>query len=184
MEILNQLISDLEKQMKDSLDYLSISFSKIRAGKASVKILDGIKIDYYGTQTPLSQASNISTPDSSTIKIQPWDKSILDLIQKEIISSNLGLNPVKNEDSLIINIPTLTEERRKELVKQAKFENENTKISIRNIRRKGNDDLKKHSDFSKDLISDFENKIQKLTDLYISKSDDLFKIKESDIMTV
>ena len=112
MEILNQLISDLEKQMKDSLDYLSISFSKIRAGKASVKILDGIKIDYYGTQTPLSQASNISTPDSSTIKIQPWDKSILDLIQKQIISSNLGLNPVNNEDNLIINIPALTEERR------------------------------------------------------------------------
>tara|TARA_B100000579_G_scaffold395839_1_gene374173 strand:- start:46 stop:600 length:555 start_codon:yes stop_codon:yes gene_type:complete len=184
MEELNDIIFDIEKQMKESIDYLSVSFSKIRAGKASVKILDGIKIDYYGNQTPLSQVSNISTPDGSTINIQPWDKGLLDQIQKEILSSNLGLNPINNGENLIINIPPLTEDRRKELVKQAKSENENTKISIRNIRRKGNDDLKKHSDLSKDLISSFEQKIQDLTDSYIKKSDELLRLKESDIMTV
>lgn len=182
-----QLILDItEDQMKTSIDHLELVLSKIRAGKAHPQMLSSIKVDYYGTLTPLSQMSNINTPDAQTLSVQPFDKSVISDIEKVILESDLGLNPVNNGDLLIINVPSLTEERRKELVKQVKSEIENCKISIRMSRQKSNEEIKQtsKSGTSEDIIRDAESKVQDLTNRYITLIDQYFLDKEKDIMTL
>lgn len=147
-------------------------------------MLDNVSIDYYGSLTPLGQSSNINTPDARTITVQPWDKTMLEVMDKAILDSNLGFTPMNNGEMLIINIPPLTEERRRDLAKKAKSESENAKISIRNARKDANDELKKIDSVSEDLIKDAEDQIQKLTNEFTSKVDATYSVKEVEIMTV
>lgn len=180
------VLKDTRKQMKNTLKHLEQELQHIRAGKASPDMLDGIKVDAYGTQMPLNQISSISTPDPRTIVIQPWDKSTIEPIEKAIMAANLGFNP-QNDGSLIrINVPALTEERRKELVKKAKEVTENAKISFRSIRKTGNDEAKKleKQGVAEDETKRLENDIQKATDEFTQKANELLEAKENDIMTV
>ena len=172
--------------MENAILHLEKELQKFRAGKASPDMLDGIKIDYYGTISPLNQVANVSTPDPKQIIVQPWDKSLLGLIEKDILSANLGFNPVNNGEVLRIIVPALTEERRKNLVKQVKNEAENSKISIRNIRRSANDQGKKlkNEGTPEDDIKKLEDEIQELTNSFTGKVDKLLELKEKDIMTV
>ncbi|MFO7790939.1 MAG: ribosome recycling factor [Bacteroidota bacterium] len=172
--------------MEKSLDYLEKEFTHMRAGKADTRVLKDIKIEYYGTKTPLYQASNLSTPDAKTIMIQPWDKSLIPEIEKAIMAANLGFTPANNGEVIRINVPPLTEETRKELVKKVKAETENAKISIRNHRRETNDELKKleKEGLSEDARKDYEQKVQKLHDEYIKKVEDMAAAKEEEIMTI
>ena len=147
-------------------------------------MLDNVSIDYYGAMTPLNQASNINTPDAKTISVQPWDKSMLEVMEKAIIDANLGFTPMNNGEMIIINVPPVTEERRRDLVKQAKAEAENAKVSIRNVRKDANDELKKLDGLSEDVIKDAENSVQDVTNEFSSKVDAFFTKKESEIMTV
>jgi len=158
----------------------------IRAGKATPAILDGIHVDYYGANTPLSQVSNIGTPDAKTIVIQPWDKSMLGVIEKAILYANIGLTPMNNGEIIRLNIPPLTEERRKEIVKQVKALGENTKISVRNARREANDELKKmlKTGLPEDIEIESQERVQYLTDDFIKKTDVVVAGKEKEIMTV
>ena len=175
-----------EEQMQESIIRLENMLSKIRAGKASPQMLSSVKADYYGTSTPLSQMANINTPDSQTISIQPFDKTIIGDIEKAIVKANLGLNPMNNGELIIINIPALTEERRRDLVKQVKSESENCKVSIRNARQKGNEEIKKISKegLSEDMARDAELEVQNLTNKYITVTDKHFIEKEKDVMTI
>ncbi|MEC8611088.1 MAG: ribosome recycling factor [Bacteroidota bacterium] len=184
MEEINFILDSAKENMQNSLKHLEVAFSKIRAGKASPQMLDSITIDYYGSQTPLSQASNINTPDGRTISVQPWDKSLLETIEKAIIDANLGFNPMNNGEMVIINVPPLTEERRQQLVKQAKAETENAKVSIRNARKEANDELKKLDGISEDILKDSELDVQNITNDYTSKVVEQFNLKESEILTV
>ena len=184
MEEIEFILDTSRESMDKSIGHLEVAFSKIRAGKASPQMLDNVIFDYYGAMTPLNQASNINTPDAKTISVQPWDKSMLEVMEKAIIDANLGFTPMNNGEMIIINVPPLTEERRRELVKQSKAESENTKVSIRNIRKEANDELKKLSGFSEDLIKDAENNVQNMTNEFSSKVDAFFAKKESEIMTV
>jgi ribosome recycling factor len=179
-------LEEAREEMQNALSHLEREFHKIRAGKSSPDMLDSIKIDYYGVITPLNQAANISTPDPRQIIVQPWDKGFLDTIDKAIQAANLGFNPVNNGEVLRIVVPALTEERRKDLVKQAKSEAENSKISIRNIRRTANDQAKKLKNEStpEDDIKKLEDGIQELTNDHVKKIDNLLEAKEKDIMTV
>lgn len=183
-------IKDLEKKaeakMKASVEFLEESLAHIRAGKANPKILDGIKLDYYGSITALSGVASINTPDARTIVIQPWEKNMLSEIEKAIINSDLGLNPDNNGEMIRLSIPPLTEERRKILVKQSKQEAEDAKISIRNSRRDVIDAVKKSvkDGIPEDVAKDSENTIQKIHDKYIKLVDELFAAKEVEIMTV
>jgi ribosome recycling factor len=170
--------------MDGAIKHLEVAFSKIRAGKASPQMLDNVSIDYYGAQTPLAQASNINTPDGRTISVQPWDKSMLEVMEKAIIDANLGFNPMNNGEMIIINVPPLTEERRVQLVKQAKAESENAKVSIRNARKDANDDLKKLSGISEDILKDSESDVQNLTNDFTSRIESFFSSKEAEILTV
>ena len=175
-----------KEQMEESISHLELNLSKIRAGKASPQMLRAVNIDYYGSITPLTQTANVSTPDSQTITIQPFDKTIIPLIEQAIIDAQLGFNPSNNGDKVIINVPPLTEDRRRDLVKQAKIEIEKSKISCRNIRQKSNDELKKiaKEGVSEDLIREAEDKVQSITNNFTSKIDEIFVVKESDIMKV
>ena len=175
-----------KEQMEESIKHLEVVLAKIRAGKANPQMLNSIQVDYYGTLTPISQMTNINTPDSQTISIQPWDKSALQDIEKAIMEANLGFTPINNGEMIMINIPPLTEERRLELVKQAKVEVENCKISIRNVRHKANDEMKrlKKEGLSEDMGKDAEIEVQKITDSYIKKADDYFSSKEEEILTI
>ncbi len=184
MEEIEFILDSSRESMDKSIGHLEVAFSKIRAGKASPQMLDNVIIDYYGAMTPLNQASNINTPDAKTISVQPWDKSLLEVMEKAIIDANLGFTPMNNGEMIIINVPPLTEERRRDLVKQSKAESENTKVSIRNVRKEANDELKKLSGFSEDLIKDAENNVQNMTKEFSSKVDAFFAKKESEIMTV
>ena len=178
---------DIAKEaMQEAISHLENVLGKIRAGKANPQMLRTVKVDYYGVQTPLAQAANISTPDAQTISIQPFDKNLIAEIEQAIMDSNLGFNPSNNGDKVIINVPPLTEERRRDLVKQAKSEIENAKVSIRNIRQKANDEIKKlaKDGLSEDLARDAEKSIQDLTNSFSKKIDDLFSMKEAEIMTV
>ncbi len=179
-------LDEAKEGMSNSLDHLEKEFQKIRAGKSSPQMLDGVKIDYYGSISPLSQVANITTPDPRQIIVQPWDKSMLAPIEKAILTANLGFNPQNNGEILRISVPALTEQRRKELVKMAKTESENCKVSIRNIRRAANDEGKqlKKDGAAEDLIKKLEEDVQKLTNEYIKKVDELFAEKEKDILTV
>jgi ribosome recycling factor len=169
--------------MENSIDHLERELLNIRAGKANPSMLASVKLDYYGSLTPLSQISNINTPDAQTISIQPWEKDKLQEIEKAIMIANLGFNPMNNGESIIITIPPLTEERRKELVKISKSEIEKAKISIRNSRKDANNEIKK-CEVSLDQKSISESNIQDLTDEYISKIDKIYLIKEKEILSV
>lgn len=179
-----QFIIDTAKEhMDNAVEHLNKELANIRAGKASPAMLRSVMVDYYGSKTPLSQVANVNTPDARTISIQPWEKSMLQEIERGIMFANLGFNPMNNGDNIIINVPALTEERRKDLAKQAKAETENDKISVRNARRDANHDIKK-LDISEDLEKNAEDDIQELTNKYIKIIDDLFDIKEKEIMTI
>ncbi|MBT3444687.1 MAG: ribosome recycling factor [Flavobacteriaceae bacterium] len=178
------IITETAKEsMELSVQHLEKELLNIRAGKANPIMLNSVFVEYYGTPTPLSQVANINTPDGRTLSIQPWEKSLLAEIEKGIFQANLGFNPMNNGESLIINIPPLTEERRKDLVKLAKVETENAKVSIRNSRKEANNDIKK-TDSSTDLQKNAEIDIQELTNQFIKKVDDIFDVKEKEILTV
>ena len=183
MEDFKIIIDTIEELMKNSVAHLDKSFLNIRAGKATPMMLNSVSIDYFGTNTPLNQVANINTPNSQTISVQPWDKSIIPEIEKAIISSNLGFNPMNNGESVIINVPPLTEDRRKDLVKQAKAEAENSKISIRTSRKEANSEIK-NLNLSEDEMKNAELDIQNLTNNYISLIDKKLQVKEKEIMTV
>ncbi|GIV42251.1 MAG: ribosome-recycling factor [Vicingaceae bacterium] len=186
MEDLDIIIEAAKEQMEKAIQHLQHELVKIRAGKANPMMLDGILVEYYGAMTPLNQVSNINTPDARTIMIQPWEKKMLEPIQKAILNSNIGLTPQNNGEVVILNIPPLTEERRKQLVKQAKAEGEHAKIAIRNARKEANDEIKKmqKEGLPEDLCKDAEENVQKLTDEFIAKVDKLIEIKEKEILTV
>jgi len=184
MEEEMQFIVDAAKESMDSaITHLEKEMLNIRAGKANPIMLSGVKVEYYGTPTPLSQVANINTPDGKTLTVQPWEKNILADVEKAILVANLGFNPMNNGESIIINIPALTEERRKELAKLAKSEAENAKISIRTVRKDANTEIKK-SDTSEDVQKNYEIDIQNLTDQFIAKADQIFSLKEKEILTV
>ncbi|MCB8994217.1 MAG: ribosome recycling factor [Bacteroidales bacterium] len=182
-----QIIIELAKEkMEKALHFLETDLSRIRAGKANTHILDGILVEYYGNPVPLAQVSNISTPDPKTIAIQPWEKTMIAPIEKAIMASQLGITPVNNGEIIRINIPMLTEERRKELVKQVKHEGENAKVSLRNARRDANDELKKlqKEGMPEDELKRGELEVQKITDDHTSLIEKLIDAKEKEILTV
>ncbi len=169
--------------MTNAVKHLERELLNIRAGKANPTMLSSVKLDYYGSTTPLSQLANINTPDAQTLSVQPWEKDKLQDIEKAIQIANLGFNPMNNGESIIISIPPLTEERRKELVKIAKSEIEDAKISIRNSRKDANNEIKK-IEISTDQKAISEKEIQTLTDNYISKIDEIFSSKEKEILSI
>ncbi len=183
MEEIEFIIEACKESMGNSINHLEKELLNIRAGKANPSMLSSVKLDYYGSLTPLSQVANINTPDAQTISIQPWEKDKLQEIEKAIMVANLGFNPMNNGESVIITIPPLTEERRKELVKIAKSEIEKAKISVRNSRKEANNDIKK-CEVSLDQKSLSEHEIQTLTDKYIIQIDKIYSIKEKEILSV
>ena len=183
MENNQEIIDSAELNMMSAISHLETELAKIRAGKANPIMLKGVSVEYYGNMTPLNQVASVSTPNAQTISIQPWEKVMLEEIEKSIINSNLGLNPVNNGESILINIPPLTEERRVELTKLAKSESESAKVSIRNSRKDANNKIKA-LDISEDLKSNLEIDSQDLTDKYIKKVDEMFTLKEKDILTL
>ena len=186
MEELDFYLEASQETMEGAIKHLNIELSKIRAGKASTGMLEGIMIDYYGTQTPITGASSITTPDARTIAIKPFEKGIFAEIEKAIRNSNLGLNPMNDGELIRLSIPPMTEERRRDLVKRVKQEIEVAKINVRNARQDGNNSIKKlkGDGVSEDDIKSSEDRIQKITDGFISKIDQLFLDKEKDIMSV
>ena len=177
------IIETVKESMESSILHLEKELLNVRAGKANPVMLKSIMVDYYGTATPLSQVANVNTPDARTLSIQPWEKTLLSEIEKAILHANIGFNPMNNGESIIINVPPLTEERRNDLVKLAKTEVENAKVGIRNARKDGNSEIKK-SAVSEDLQKNAEIDIQELTDNFISKVDQIFSTKEKEILTV
>lgn len=184
MDELQLYLDEAKDQMNKALQHVGHELTKIRAGKANPAMLDGIMVSYYGAMTPLNQVSSLTTPDARTIFIKPWEKGLIGEIEKAIQNANLGLNPQNDGQQVIINIPMLTEERRKQLVKQVGHECEHGKVSVRNIRKETNEDLKKVKGVSEDDVKNAEEKVQKLTDEFIQKIDALMKKKEAEIMTV
>lgn len=180
------VLEDATDKMDKALDHLDRELSKVRAGKANPKMLDGVMVDYYGAMTPLAQVANINTPDPRTIAIQPWEKGMIPVIEKAIMAANLGMNPDNNGELVRINVPPLTEERRKDLVKMAKKLAEDSRIGIRGARREAMDEFKKllKEGLPEDMEKDAEDQAQKLTDRYMKKVDEMFEAKEKDIMTV
>lgn len=181
-----QIKSDAEELMQAAVLFLDDALAHIRAGKASVRILDPIKVDYYGASTPLSNVSTVTTPDARTIQIQPWEKNMLSVIERALINSNIGLAPNNNGEVIRLIIPPLTEERRRELAKQCKGEAENAKVSVRNARRDAIETLKKQikEGLPEDAEKDAEDEVQKLHDKYIKQIDEIYAKKEKEIMTV
>ncbi|WP_161889974.1 ribosome recycling factor [Pontibacter russatus] len=179
-------LSEAQESMEKAVQHTGAELTKIRAGKASPAMVEHLRVDYYGAPTPLSQVANVATPDARTLLIKPWEKNMLGEINKAIKNSDLGLNPQQEADAIRLNIPALTEERRRDLVKQVKTETENGKISIRNIRKDVNDALRKlqKEGAAEDDVRDAEAKVQKLTDSYIVKVDELLSKKEAEIMTI
>ncbi len=183
MDEIEFIIEACRESMQNSILHLEKELLNIRAGKANPSMISSVLVEYYGSLTPISQVSNINTPDAQTISIQPWEKDKLQDIEKAILTSNLGFNPMNNGESIIITIPPLTEERRKELVKISKVEIEKTKVSIRNARKDANNELKK-CEVSIDQKSISEEDIQELTNDYIKKADDIYLKKEKEILSV
>ncbi|MDP2088716.1 MAG: ribosome recycling factor [Flavobacteriaceae bacterium] len=183
MDELDFIIDSTEELMSKAISHLEFEFKNIRAGKAAPAMLMGVKVDYYGTLTPLSQVANINTPDARTLLVQPWEKKLIPEIEKAILIANLGFNPMNNGENIIINVPVLTEERRKELAKQAKSAAEDTKVGIRNDRKNAMNDIKK-LEASEDMKKNAEVDIQALTDKYIKIVDEHYTVKEKEIMTV
>jgi len=186
IEDLNMIYDDLKSSNVKKIEHFESELSKIRAGKASPSMLSGVMVEYYEAMTPLQQVANVSVMDARTLVVQPWEKSVLNDIAKGIIDSNLGLNPQNNGEQLIISVPPLTEERRRDLVKKAKAESENAKIGLRNNRKDALDLIKelKNDGLSEDMMKDAENEVQVITNEYSNQIDDFFTIKEKDIMTV
>ena len=182
-EEIDFIIDAAKEQMQHAIEHLVKELRSIRAGKATPSMLSTIMVDYYGSQTPLSQVANVNTPDARTISVQPWEKNMLQEIEKAIMVANIGFNPMNNGESIMINVPPLTEERRKDLVKQAKAEAEHAKVGVRNARKEANNDLKK-LDISEDLKKNTETDIQALTDSYVQQVDQKLVLKEKEIMTV
>ncbi len=185
-EELNMIYDELGTSNDKSLSHLENELVKIRAGKATPSMLNGVMVDYYGSPTPIQQVANVGTMDARTITVQPWEKALLGEIAKGIINANLGFAPQNNGESLIISVPPLTEERRRELVKKAKAEGEHAKVGIRNNRKDALDMVKglKAEGLSEDMTKDAENQVQTITDGYIKKVDELIELKEKDIMTL
>jgi ribosome recycling factor len=183
---LEQTIQEQKKSMKSSVDYLVKQLSQIRTGKANPSVLDAIRVDYYGTETPLPQVANVSVSDSRTIVIQPWEKSMIEPLEKAIFGSNLGLTPQNDGDVIRISIPPLTEERRKELVKQASAQGEDAKVSIRSARHRAMDAIKKEvkDGFPKDAADREQSKVDAMTAEHTKKVDDIIEAKQKEIMTV
>jgi ribosome recycling factor len=180
-----KFILDSTKEAMDmAIRHLEKQFANIRAGKASPAMLGSVMVNYYGAQTPLSQVANVNTPDGRTITVQPWEKKMLQEIERGIQIANLGFNPMNNGDVIIINVPPLTEERRRELAKQAKVEAEDAKIGVRSARKDANNEIKNLEDVSEDLQKNAEVDVQHLTDTYVKKIDDVLEVKEKEIMTV
>ena len=181
-----QIKADAEELMQAAVMFLDDALAHIRAGKASVRIIDPIRVDYYGAATPLSNVATVTTPDARTIQIQPWEKNMLSVIERALINSNIGLAPNNNGEVIRLIIPPLTEERRRELAKQCKGEAENAKVSIRNARRDAIDTLKKQvkEGLPEDAEKDAEDEVQKLHDKYIKQIDEVYAKKEKEIMTV
>lgn len=183
MEDINFIIDSAKEGMNNAITHLEKQLLTIRAGKASPAMLSSVMVDYYGAATPLSQVANVNTPDARTITVQPWEKNLMQEIEKAILNANLGLNPMNNGESIIINVPTPTEERRRELAKQAKAEAEDAKVVIRNNRKEANNEIKK-LDASDDMKKNAEASVQELTDSFVKKIDEIYAVKEKDIMTV
>jgi len=177
------ILEAAKESMEAAMQHLEKEFVKIRAGKANPSMLSSVKVDYYGNQTPLSQVSNINTPDGRTISVQPWEKAMLPEIETAIMNANLGFNPMNNGEMVIINVPPLTEERRIQLTKQAKAEAEHAKVGVRNARQDANKEVK-NLDISEDLEKNAEVDVQELTDTYTKKIDSFLEAKEAEIMKV
>lgn len=177
------VLDSAKEAMADALEHLTKQLRNIRAGKASPQMVHSVMVEYYGSPTPLSQVANVNTPDGMTISIQPWEKGLIKEIEKAIMQANLGFNPMNNGESVIINVPPLTEERRIDLVKQVKAEGEESKIAIRNDRRNANEELKK-MDLPEDLEKDMLDQVQKLTDKHTALIEEALKLKEEEVMTV
>jgi ribosome recycling factor len=184
MEEIELFLEEAREQMSKTLGHVSNELAKIRAGKATPSMLDGIMVSYYGTTSPLNQVSSITTPEARTIFIKPWEKQLIPEIEKSIMAANIGLTPQNDGQQVIINIPMLTEERRRQLVKQAHGECEQGKVGIRAIRKETNEQLKKIKGVSEDDVKNGEDIVQKTTDEFIGKIDALMKKKEGEIMTV
>lgn len=185
-EFIKMELDDAKVSMEKAIAHTDAEFLKIRAGKASPSMLDGIMVDYYGAPTPLVQVANVNTPDARTIVVQPWEKAMITPIERAIMEANIGLNPQNDGVLVRLNVPPLTEERRRDLVKKVKEEAEAGRIAIRNIRKNTNEGIKKlkNDGASEDEIKVGENEVQKLTDAFIAKIDQLAEIKEKDVMTV
>ena len=185
MEI-NEILTGADESMQLAVDYLDETLGHIRAGKASARLLDGIRVEYYGSLAPISNVANISVPDARTIAITPWEKAMFKEIEKAIINSDLGVTPENNGEVIRICIPPLTEDRRKQLVKQSKAEAENAKVSVRNARREAVDQIKKEvkGGLSEDAGKDAEGEVQKIHDRYMKRIDEVFAAKEKEILTV
>ncbi|MBS3944583.1 MAG: ribosome recycling factor [Melioribacter sp.] len=183
----NPIIKDARQRMDKTIEAFRIEITKIRTGKATTALLDGIRVDYYGTPSPLNQVGSVSVLDVHTISITPWDKTMVPVIDKAILSADLGLNPISDGTNIKVPIPPLTEERRKELVKLVKKFGEESKVALRNVRRDANDHLKKmekEKKLTEDELKEAEKETQKLTDEHIGKIDELIKHKEKEIMEV
>lgn len=183
---INPVLTNAEDNMEATLLFLDESLAHIRAGKANPRILDGVKVDYYGSQVPLANVSTITTPDAKTITIQPWEKGLIGVIEKAILNSDVGITPMNNGEMIRLGIPPLTEERRRQLAKQSKHEGEEAKISVRNARREAIEQFKKmqKDGLPEDLAKDAEASTQKIHDKYIKRIDDMIADKEKEIMTV
>lgn len=186
MEEIKMYLDEARDLMQKAIVHVGHELTKIRAGKAMPTMLDGLYVDYYGTNTPINQVASVTTPDARTLMVKPWEKKMITEIEKAIRNSDLGLNPQNDGEQVIINIPQLTEERRQMLVKQVKHEGEQGKISIRNIRKETNDSLKQlqKEGASEDDIKRAEDNVQDLTDQHTKKIDELIEKKEKEIMTV
>lgn len=186
MEEIDLLLDMALDAMERAMKHTQIELSKIRAGKASTSMLDGIQVEYYGIMTPIAQVSSLTTPDARTIQVKPFERKTIGDIERAIINSNVGLNPANDGETIRLNVPPLTEERRRDLVKKVKQEIEVAKVNIRKVRQETNDDLKKlkNDGVSEDAIKMGEEKVQKLTNQFIDKTDQMFAAKETDIMQV
>ena len=180
------VLDDAQEKMQKAIDHLDYELGKIRAGKANPKMLEDVRVDYFGNETPISQIANVSVPDPRTIAIRPWEKTMIPAIEKAIMAANLGMNPDNNGEMIRIMVPPLTEERRRDLVKQVKTVCEDSRIVIRNIRRDANEEFKKlkKDGLSEDRQKDCEAEVQKRHDSFMKKIDELFAAKEKDVMTV
>lgn len=186
MEEIELFLDDAKDTMEKALKHLSIELTKIRAGKASPQMLDGIQVEYYGALTPLNQVASVNTPDARTLVVKPFERKLIGEVEKAIRNSNVGLAPNNDGEIIRLSVPPLTEERRRDLVKKVKQEVETAKVNVRNIRKDTNEDIRKltKEGVSEDLVKQGEERVQKLTDAFIARIDDTFVAKEKDILSV